>query len=505
MPVATESEPEALRSGLASVGRRYVKAALHTGLGGVVSRALSGLAPIVLARYLGPKQYGVYVLVLSLVGIVAGVSHLGQNTALQKFLPEYFVRDRARGGAIMADTIILVTGTLAVVCTAFFLLSGRIASTIYHEPSLVHVFEFSALLVLFLSLFNLASSVVAGLLDFKSYSIAIVIRSAGYFVLAWAGVWLLGLYGALGGQLLAYAVSLVFLTWAGLKATRRRFPNMIKVAFSQSILREIFSFAFPAFLAGMLVGPAYWWANTVLARDSGFVQVGLFGVAFVLARLILVIPSSLSVPAVSFMSETYASTTEQGGFSSLVGANVRLVWAVTLPISLGCALFAPWIVTLLFGSAYRDAVPLISVMCLAALLMAINNVIGSAIAASGRMWQGFAINSFWLVIFLGSGLMLIPKWGSFGLAMSFALSYFAFTLFTWRYTAHFMGLTYDKVLLLSVLTVAAWGLSFGVSVVSDGTLLKFSAAIVLLLGLAATEWKWVLSASERSIVVGLVR
>lgn len=503
MLVTTEPEPQARESGLGGVGRRYVKAAIHTGLGGVVSRVLSGLAPIVLARYLGPKEYGVYTLVLSLVGVVAGVSHLGQNTALQKFLPEYFVRDRARGGAILADTIVLVGGILAIVCTAFFFLSGWIASSIYHEPSLIHVFEFSALLVLFLSLFNLASSVVAGLLDFKSYSMAVVIRSAGFFVLGWAGVWLLGLYGALSGQLLAYTLGLAFLTWAGLKATRRRFPRTVRTAFSRSILKEIFSFAFPAFLAGMLVGPAYWWANTLLARDSGFVQVGLFGVAFVLARLIMVVPSSLSVPAVSFMSETYASS-ERNGFALLVGQNVRLVWALTLPISLGCALFSPWIVTLLFGSAYRDAIPLIGVMCLAALLMAINNVIGSAIAASGRMWQGFAINLFWLAVFLVSGLLLIPRWGSFGLAISFAISYLAFTIFTWRYTTRFLGLTYEKVFFLSVLTLAACALVWGVSV-AGGDFLRLTVAVVLLFGLVGTEWRWVLSASERSVVVGLLR
>lgn len=483
------------------VGRRYVKAALHTGFGGIVSRVFSGLAPIILARYLGPKEYGVYALVLALVGIVAGAAHLGQNTALQKFLPEYSAKDPSRGGAILADTIVLVSGILAIVCAIFYFLSGWIASVIYHEASLIHVFQFSALLVLSLSLFNLLSSAVAGLQDFRAYSKAMVLRSAGFLMLAWVGVWLLGLYGALGGQVVASVLGLAFLTRSAVKGSRRRFPGMVKTAFSRDILEEIFSFAFPAFLAGLLVGPAYWWANTMLARDSGFVQVGLFGVAFAMARLIQVIPSSLSIPAVSFMSETCASS-NPGEFSGLVGANVRLVWALTLPLSLGCALFAPWIVRLLFGPAYQNAAPLVALMSLVALFMAVNSVIGSAIASSGRMWQALAINLFWLVVFLSSCFILIPGHGSWGLAMSFAVSYLAFTVFTWRYTTSFLGLAYEKLVLLSSLTLVAGGVSACLSF-TGGQFTRPAAAVVMLVGLSAVEWKFVLTAAEKSTITGV--
>jgi O-antigen/teichoic acid export membrane protein len=503
MPTVTEDGSHTLVTDRAGVERRYVKAALHTGFGGVASRIFSGLAPIILARYLGPKEYGVYTLVLALVGMVSGASHLGQNTALQKFLPEYCVKDPRRGGAILADTVVLVSGILALVCGVFYFSSGWIASFIYHDQSLTGVFKFSALLVLFLSLFNLVLSAVAGLQDFKSYSKAMVIRSAGFFVLAWAGVLLLGLYGALGGQLLASVLGLAFLTGVAVKGARRRFPGVVKTAFSRNILREIFSFAFPAFLAGMLVGPAYWWANTLLARDAGFEQVGLFGVAFALCQLIMVIPLSISIPAVSFMSETHASS-KQGEFSALVGANLRLVWAMTLTISLGCALFAPWIVRLLFGAAYRAAAPLAFIMSLVGLLMAINNVIGNAIAASGRMWYGFGVNCFWLVIFLFSCFVFIPRWGGAGLALSFAVSYLAFTVVVWQCSRWLLSIIYERLGLLTGLTLTAWGLSAGVRFVS-GEFLGPVTAVILVLGLTVAEWKWVLTASERSAIAGILR
>jgi O-antigen/teichoic acid export membrane protein len=484
-----------------AVGQRYVKAALQTGVGGVASRVLGGLAPIILARYLGPDKYGVYTLIVSLVGIFAGVAHLGQNTALQKFLPEYFVKDPARGGMILADTIVIVSGILAVACTAFYLLSGWMAATIYRQASLAPLFRFSALLVLFLSLFNLASSAVAGLQDFASYSKAMVIRSAGFLALAWAGVALLGLYGALGGQVLAAILGLGFLLAAGARAARRRFSGMVRTAFSRSILAEIFSFAFPAFLSGALVAPAFWWANTLLARDSGFAQVGLFGVAFALAQLILVVPTSLTIPAVSFFSEAYASSQCGQGdpFGKLVNTNLRLIWAIALPLALASALFAPWIVNLFFGPAYREAAVLASVMSFVALLMVINHVIGNSIAGSGRMWQGFAVNSFWAALFFTTGSLLIPRWGPTGLAFTFAFSYLIFTFGVWIYTRIALHLNYERITLLAILTLTSVALTAFDARIGD-TPVRCAVAILLLLALVATEYRWTLDHRERTLL-----
>lgn len=471
---------------------------MQTGFGGVASRILGSLAPLILARYLGPDQYGVYTLILSLVGIVAVAAHLGQNAALQKFLPEYFVTDPARGGAILADTMVLVSGALAVVCTAFYFLSGWIASAVYHQASLAPVFRFSALLVLFLSLFNLASSVVAGLQDFASYGKAMVIRSAGFLVMAWAGVAAFGLYGALCGQLVAAVLALAFLAAAGVRATRRRFSGMVKTDFSRAVLAEIFSFAFPAFLSGALVAPAYWWANTLLARDAGFAQVGLFGVAFALAQIILVVPSSVSIPAVSFLSEVHASA-ESGGFCRLVGTNVRLIWVLTLPVSLACALFSPWVVRVAFGAAYRAATPLVPLMSLAALLMMLNSVIGNAIAGAGRMWHGLTINASWLCLFLLAGIFLVPRWGAEGLAITFVASYFALSAGLYCYSRIVLDVRYEKQGLLAALTLAA--LLVGARIfISRADAFSAIASALSLLALTVVEWKWALEEEERSFV-----
>ena len=125
---------------------RYIQAALYSGIGGAVSQILYGLTPVLLARYLGPRDYGVYSVAISLIGMFVGVISLGQNAVLHKLLPEYYVSDRQRGGAILADTVILTSGILIILCATLFISSGWIASMIYRDASLIGLFQICALL-----------------------------------------------------------------------------------------------------------------------------------------------------------------------------------------------------------------------------------------------------------------------------------------------------------------------------------------------------------------------
>ncbi|MGH9936121.1 MAG: oligosaccharide flippase family protein, partial [Blastocatellia bacterium] len=336
---------------LADIGRRYVRAAVYSGFLGGVSQALYGLTPLVVARRLGPRDYGVYAVVMSLVAIVIGVFNMGQNSALHKLIPQYYAQDRARGGSILANVLILTAGPLAIFCVAFFWLSGWVAARLYHDAGLTDVFRLSALLMLTLSLCGLAASVIAGLQDFKSYNLIQAARNLALLILVWGGVRSLDLNGALWGQLLAGAIGLGLLSRRGVRLIRERFPEGLRPVFSRQEFGMIASFVLPTLLLTLLNIPAYWWTNTLVARHAGFEQAGMFSVAFMLAQLIFLIPMSLYTPAMTFMSEAHAMSRDgsrDGVFATLVGANLRALWLLTLPLALGCALLSPLLIKTLF-------------------------------------------------------------------------------------------------------------------------------------------------------------
>lgn len=436
-----------------NVGERYFRAVVQSGIGGILSRIFQGVAPVVLARCLGPREYGGYTLILSLVGAATIIANLGQNAALQRFLPSYAIHDRDRGGAILADTVLLNAGAVVLISLLFLVASPWFALALYHDASLVGPLRFGALLIGAMSLFNLLSSTVNGLQDFKTYGRALIIRSATFLAFGWVGAWWFGLLGALTGHLMGSTIGLAFLTRRGWTAARKRFPDAIRPVFSRDVLRELFAFAFPAFLAGLLVIPAYWWANTLLARHASLEEVGVFGVAFVLAQLIMIVPLNLATPAMSFMSETHALP-ERSRFLDVVGANLRLMWAITLPISFACALFAPTIIRVLFGSHYQAAETPALIMSFVALIMTLCQMLGYAIAATGQMWHAFFINLFWLAAFVPLCLVLVPRGASGGLAMAFLCSYALFATGFWLYIRAVLKISSERIAALLLLTIA---------------------------------------------------
>jgi O-antigen/teichoic acid export membrane protein len=269
----------------------------------------------------------------------------------------------------------------------------------------------------------------------------------------------------------------------------------VRPALSRATLKPVFSFVLPTLLVTLLNIPAYWWANTLVARQAGFIQVGLFGAAYTLAQLIMLIPTNLYVPALTFMSEAHAGS-EARVYSGLVSANFRLMWALVLPLALGCALLSPLLIGLLYGAGYSAAAAPGFVMSFTALLMIMVGLLNTAIGAAGRMWHGLVITASWAVSFVAAGLFCIPRWGTMGSAIAFAVSHVLYLGGGYCYTRFVLRVAYEKTGRLVALTGLTCIVATVVTFAAAGLSLYLATAL-LLAGLIAAEWFWVCLPAER--------
>jgi len=403
--------------------------------------------------------------------------------------------------------LILTAGLLVIFCAAFFRLSEWVAVRLYHDPALTGVFRLSALLMLTLSLCGLAASAIAGLQDFKSYNLIQVMRNLALLILVWMGVRSLDLSGAFWGQLLAGVLGAGLLGFRGARLVRERFPEGLRPAFTRRELGVIASFVAPALLLNLLNLPAYWWMNTLVARHAGFEQAGMFSVAFMLAQLIFLIPMSLYTPAMTFMSEAHATSqtmsqamsqngSREGVFTTLVSANLRAIWLLTLPLALGCALLAPLLIKTLFGAAYMGAAPLAFMLSFAALLMMLIGLLNTAITASGHVWSNCGIALGWTVFFAVAGQFFIRRWGAAGAAALSAVSYTLYLSGVCLYSHIALRVKYARLGRLVALTTAGFALAALIARAGDGAL-AYAAGAALWLCLIGAEWLWICDGEER--------
>jgi O-antigen/teichoic acid export membrane protein len=76
----------------------------------------------------------------------------------------------------------------------------------------------------------------------------------------------------------------------------------------------------------------------------------------------------------------------------------------------------------LYGEGFRSGWSTLVVVLLTAGLLAVQTPVGQIIAATGKMWTGFAMNLGWAILFIVSTLLLIDL-GSLGLATARAIGY----------------------------------------------------------------------------------
>lgn len=90
----------------------------------VGSAGLAYLSQIILARWMGSYEYGIFAYVWVWLLLLGGLSTLGLNTAVIRFIPEYTEKadlSRLRGIIFQSRLVTLVTST-ALMCTALLLL-----------------------------------------------------------------------------------------------------------------------------------------------------------------------------------------------------------------------------------------------------------------------------------------------------------------------------------------------------------------------------------------------
>lgn len=473
---------------------RYLQAVLYSSVGGAASQVLYGLTPVIVARSLGPRDYGVYSIVMSLVAIVTGLLSLGQNSMLHKLLPEYLVKGPEKGGAILANTLLLTLSVLAILSVGLLALAGWLAAGVYRDQNLTGMFRWAVAVTVAMALFNLASSVVAGLQDFKTYNRALIARSIALIGLMWVGVQGFGVNGALGGQALASLLALVLLATQGWPLVLERFPGSLRLSWSQPLWKVMAGFTVPALVMTLLNLPGFWWISTMVARHTGLAEAGHFGIGYSIAQLIFLVPQTLYTPAMTFMAEAHADgQRDQAGaarFRRVVGTNLRWLWALTLPLALGGALAAPLIISLLFGADYVAAIPPAFVMSLAALLMVNTGLLNTAIIAAGHTWQGCAITFLWAAVFFIAGLICIPRWGAMGGAVAFTFSQGVYFAGNYFYSRRALGMTSDGVGRLAWLTGISATAAVFITFNLQGTAFYLASAM-LLLSVVLAEWVWI--------------
>lgn len=145
---------------------------------------------------------------------------------------------------------------------------------------------------------------------------------------------------------------------------------------------------------------------------------GLYTVAWSMAQSLGHV-FQLAVVAVLFPKASGRSKEE---VVSLTGLATRGFIALSVPAAAGLMLFSPWVLSLIYGSEYTDAVPVFRLLLVAAVLSSTNLVLLQAFMALNRPGLVTIEQVAGLGLILPLLLVLLPRYGLVGVGLALIIS-----------------------------------------------------------------------------------
>jgi O-antigen/teichoic acid export membrane protein len=162
---------------------------------------------------------------------------------------------------------------------------------------------------------------------------------------------------------------------------------------------------------------------------------GVYVVAVSYANMLLTIPASAAMVMLPEMVERHAAGAAR---ACLERWYRRLLWATVLG-AIAIGLLGAIIVPFAFGSAFRDAVPLLVVLMPAALMLGMNDILSTAFLGIGRPDITSKGEVVGLVVTVAALSTLLPRYGVLGAALASLLAYGSIHVYLTRQAVVIIG------------------------------------------------------------------
>lgn len=397
-----------------SVARRNAGAAFVIR---VASAAIIYVSQVLLARWMGRFEFGIYVYVWAWVGFVGALAPLGLAYSAQRFIPEYRahkdhdgLRGFLRGGRLLCFAFGSAAG--ASLAIAVVLLAGRIAPY-YFVPFLIAS--------LTLPIFAVSSAQDAIARAFDWIDLALVpgfIAQPLILVGAMAALHLAGAPVAASEALMAACAAFWVVVLMQLMLLERRLGCAIAAGARRYDARAWLKTSLPMFLVDGFFILLTCVDVLMLQAFVGPADVAVYHAATKTLVLISFVYYAVSAASAHRFSQ-YHVAGETGKLADFVAATIRWTFWPSLALAIGLIVIGKPLLAL-FGPGFADGYPLMFVLVVGLMARASVGPAERLLSMQGEQRASAAIYAAAFAANLVLCLILIPRFGLIGAAAATA-------------------------------------------------------------------------------------
>lgn len=382
---------------------RFARVVAATAVFNVVGAVLAGVAGVLIARSVGPEIRGEYAAVTAWFGVVAVVAQLGQQSAVTY----YVAHDRRRGPDVVSTSRSMMLGAAVVVYAVGWVVAPLVAGG---DQGVTVAYR-----VAFLALGTaaLATAYVMALqaVDIPVWNLVRFCQPAAYLV----GVVVLQVSGRLGLLSAMWTMVGTFAVQAVLAYVVARSRGLAGGRSRRGLVPPLVGYGVEQLVAA---GPVYLALRLDQLMLSVMVAAAVLGHYAVAASV-----TGIAIPFVAALGHVAFPRVAAGDLSRVQVARlqagaVRASLAVGAVIMGSLAVGAHWLIPLVFGPAYADAVRLVWWLCPGGVFLASGQVVGDLLRGQRRPLAVARGNAIAVVVLGGLLLALVPRFGAVGAAVA---------------------------------------------------------------------------------------
>ncbi|MCS3683884.1 flippase [Salinibacter ruber] len=399
-----------------------LKGASITLVGTVIGMGLKFITRTFLARSLGPDEYGMLMIGVTVLYLLNSISNLGLGVSVARFISMHQHQEawnRIKG--LLIGTTTGVAGIGVIVGCGLVIGAEAVASFFFSNPDLAPLLRVFGIALPVLSVGNIFRGALRGFkrMDFIVYGEQGV-RQVGLTIVA-----ILALFGGIGafGVSLGYLIVFVAMTiafgsllWRFTPVSRKWGDHDTKFA-----VGEVLNFSWPLVVSQQLSHTRQRADTLLIGYFATSASVGVFNVALPLAKLLQVILSSINRIYMPSVTGLFAAG-EMDQLRSSYRRVARWTFYLTLPLYIVIIVNSEALLTVVFGAEYAEGQRALIILATGFFVNTITGSFGETLIAAGKTYVNMWIAVLAIVINIILNVVLIPKIGVDGAALAAAVS-----------------------------------------------------------------------------------
>lgn len=415
--VATATVTERKTAPGVSVTHRLARGASIYVVWLAAGKGLTVVLQVVLGRWLGPANYGLYSLGYSLVALLSWVSVLGLDQGVLRFCAIH--RTREETGKVQATLwrALALAGIASVLTAALLVAGSKLISDRFFTPSFASVLAAFALTLPFVALVRIAGTYLQSLHDICRMSVLQLLARPAFNIvlLALAIVLGLGLFGAVVAYVLCCVGSAALAAYYLAKFLPAKSHDKLVVSEGHSRLMRYSLTLMASGLTYQLILRA---PQVLLGHLSTNAEVGVFSAGASFALGFGFMTSTFLQPAMPMMVELHEAKQNES-LRRLYQNSTRWTLAAVAPIFLFLTLFNGEVMRL-FGRNFIAAGPILVAMSLGWLLYYGKGPGSALLQMTGRQNLDMANTLVVAMLTVVANYLVIPRHGAMGAALATA-------------------------------------------------------------------------------------